>query len=393
VIKNRKILVIYILLLVSILMPSMSIAAGSTMSFSPSAGSYEVGSIFSVGIFLSSVDQATNAVSGTVTFPEDKLEVVSLSKSGSIISLWVLEPSFSNNAGTVDFEAIVLNPGFTGSAGRIITINFRVRSSGDANVGFSAGVALANDGVGTSILESLGNANFSLAEAVEPGAITPEPAEGIPLTLDPPTITKYSEKIHVGEIFAAKGETYPNANVVIWLQQEGEDPKNYIVESNNNGDFVFVADDMLGVGTYGLWAEVFDEFGARSGPSEKLTVTVEQLTIPKIAFGVVNFFIILILPVALIILLLILIWYALHKRAVLREKIEEGAHEAEHTLHEAFDLLREDVNKQIRVLEKAKTKRGLTKEEERVARRLKKSLRDAEKLVRDKIKDIEKEVK
>ena len=82
----------------------------ATLSFSPTAESYAVGSTFSVGVSVGSVDQAINAVSGVISFPWDKLEMVSLSKTGSIFSLWVQEPSFSNSVGTVSFEGIVLNP-------------------------------------------------------------------------------------------------------------------------------------------------------------------------------------------------------------------------------------------------------------------------------------------
>lgn len=135
----------------------------ATFSFSPSSGEYAVGRAFQVSVYVSSVDQAMNAASGVVSFPQDKLEVTSLSKTGSILTLWVAEPSFSNSEGTVNFEGIVLNPGFKGATGEIITINFRTKAAGPALVNFSSGSALANDGKGTNILTSLGNAQFSLS--------------------------------------------------------------------------------------------------------------------------------------------------------------------------------------------------------------------------------------
>src|SRR3990167_7541668 len=105
----------------------------ATLSFSPTAESYAVGSTFSVGVSVGSVDQAINAVSGVISFPWDKLEMVSLSKTGSIFSLWVQEPSFSNSVGTVSFEGIVLNPGFTGASGKILSMTFRAKIAGTAN--------------------------------------------------------------------------------------------------------------------------------------------------------------------------------------------------------------------------------------------------------------------
>ena len=62
-------------------------ASAASLYFSPSSGSYTVGSTLSVNIYVASADQAINAASGVISFPSDKLEVVSLSKSGSIFSL------------------------------------------------------------------------------------------------------------------------------------------------------------------------------------------------------------------------------------------------------------------------------------------------------------------
>ncbi len=140
-------------------------AHAATLYTSPSTGSYAVGSTFSVGIFVSSAGESANAVSGEISFPVDKLQVLSVSKSGSIINLWVQEPSFSSTEGLINFEGIVLNPGFTGSGGKIITINFKNKAAGNATLSFSSGSILANDGKGTNILTGLGNAVFTIAES------------------------------------------------------------------------------------------------------------------------------------------------------------------------------------------------------------------------------------
>ncbi len=159
-----------------------TVASAANLYFSPSSGSHAVGTTFSVSIYVSSADQAMNAASGVISFPSDKLEVTSLSKTGSIFTLWVQEPSFSNSAGTVNFEGIVLNPGFTGSNGKAITITFRNKAAGNAPLTFSSGSALANDGKGTNILTGMGDANFSNG-TIQPGApeiVTPVEIAGTP---------------------------------------------------------------------------------------------------------------------------------------------------------------------------------------------------------------------
>src|SRR3989344_806077 len=162
----------------------------ATLNFSPLSGSYGVGNTFPVNITVESTDQAMNAASGVVSFPWDKLEVISISKQGSIFSLWPAEPSFSNSAGTVSFEGIVLNPGYTGASGKILTITFRARSAGQANLNFSSGSVLANDGTGANILNRLRVAVLTLTSAGEtpsvPQAETPV-ATGNTLGIASPT--------------------------------------------------------------------------------------------------------------------------------------------------------------------------------------------------------------
>ena len=167
-IRGKKFSIFFFVFLISIsyILYSPILAYAASLYFSPSSDSYTVGGVFPVGIYVSSADQAMNAADGVVTFPTDKLEVVSLSKSGSIFSLWVMEPSFSNEAGTMNFEGVVLNPGFTGASGRIITVNFRAKAMGTASLDFSSGSVLANDGLGTNILARLGSAQFTLGVAV-----------------------------------------------------------------------------------------------------------------------------------------------------------------------------------------------------------------------------------
>ena len=153
---------IYTIILFLLLGVGAVSAEAATLFFSQSADSYGVGSTFSVGVYTGSSDQAMNAASGVVSFPSDKLEVVSLSKTGSIFSLWVQEPSFSNSGGTVSFEGIVLNPGFMGGSGKILTITFRAKAPGEANLSFTSGSVLANDGTGTNILTGLRTAIINI---------------------------------------------------------------------------------------------------------------------------------------------------------------------------------------------------------------------------------------
>jgi len=549
----------------------------ATIYFSPASGSYAMGATLAADVYVASSDQAMNAASGVVSFPADKMEVVSLSKSGSTFGLWVQEPSFSNSLGTVSFEGIVLNPGYVGAAGKALRITFRVKATGTATLAFSSGSVLANDGQGTNILTGLGSAQFSFGGAASPGApeaVTPgEPgtpqapeisspthpdptkwysldtakftwalpadatgarlligripnavptvayipaisskeldkledgiwyfsvrlrndagwgsisrfrfqidtekptrfdisevergdltdpraqfifdasdktsgidhyeiqignenprvwrddgshryytptlgpgkytliakaidkagnslansAEFIINALEPPVITDYPRELASGEILSIKGKTkYSDVQVNIFLQHEKDEVKSYSVKSDNSGKFTFIAEDRLSSGIYIAWAEVIDARGARSDPSEKVTIAVERPAFLRIGSWAVGFLSVVVPLIALVLLLVYLSWHWWHRFATMRKRVKKEIREAEQALHKAFDLLKEAIREQIKMLEKTKTKRQLTEEEEKIVKQLKKDLDDAEKFVRKEIEDIEKAVK
>lgn len=117
-------------------------------------------------------DQPANAVHGTVSFPLEYISVISVNYNNSIVDLWVRKPSFSNFGvftGNVTFEGVMLNPGFTGSDGKIVNIIFRVKKQGSASVKMADLAILANDGLGTNIASNGGEASFVFTSPLPPG--------------------------------------------------------------------------------------------------------------------------------------------------------------------------------------------------------------------------------
>lgn len=574
--KIKYILLFFVLLLV--FFSAGNVVNAANLYFSPSSGSGAVGSILSATVYVSSPDQAMNAASGVISFPQDKLEVVSISKAGSIFSLWVQEPSFSNSEGTVNFEGIILNPGFVGSSGKVITVSFKIKAPGVANLNFPSGSMLANDGQGTNILKSLGSAQFSLDsnDPTVPESTTPtiiygvpsapeisspthpdpnswyskkdasfewkvpadatavrlsvgelprstptvvyspavskkemldlndgihyfhaqfrnskgwgeishfrfqidtEPPEqpvikfidgnktenprptvvfdatdslsGIdyykikisegdffslsletvksnPYTLPPqspgkrnilvqafdkagnysvatdeftikplesPIFTEYSKELTSGETFIAKGSTYPNSKVTVWLKMDKENERSFIIKSGQDGKFTFVSEEKMQDGIYKFWAEVEDDRGAKSLPGEKITIKVLQSAFLRIGSWAVSFFAVLIPLIALIVLIIVLVWYSWHKFLFLKKRIRKETREASSAVSDSFNLLKENVQETIKILERTHTKRELTKEEDKILKQFKRDLEDAEKFVKKEVEDIGKLVK
>lgn len=166
-------------------------ASAATLSISPAASEHYVGTTFSESVLVDAGEGAINAVSGTISFPPSTLEVVSISESSSAINFWASQPSFSNDSGTINFEGVVLNPGFSGSDGNVITITFKAKAEGQSDLSFTSGSVLANDGLGTNVLSSMSGANVSIMVAANQSDVSSAPAVN-PLTPPAPRIISLS---------------------------------------------------------------------------------------------------------------------------------------------------------------------------------------------------------
>ncbi len=122
----------------------------------PRIGNFYVDDIINVSLFINASSQSINAATGKITFPLDKLEVINISKTDSIITLWAQEPMISSNLlsnqSFITFSGGLPSPGFIGPSGLITTISFKVKNEGNAIINIEDGEVLANDGYGTNIL-------------------------------------------------------------------------------------------------------------------------------------------------------------------------------------------------------------------------------------------------
>ena len=182
----------------------------ANLDISPSSQNVSTGDLVSMSVIVSTSGQAINAVSGVLSFPKNLLEVSSVSVTGSIINFWANDPKFSNSEGTVNFEGVIMNPGYSGINGRVLKINFKAKAAGRVNLQFDAASILANDGNGTDITSEKGVATILINEKIvpekkvlpikqkiEPVVETPPPTN-LPTSLVPDTnisIPKVQENI------------------------------------------------------------------------------------------------------------------------------------------------------------------------------------------------------
>lgn len=207
--------------------------------------------------------------------------------------------------------------------------------------------------------------------------------------LAPPRITEYPRSPMSGDMLIVKGTALPSSKVTIWIQKGQESPYSSDVTSDTQGKFTFISEEKLEQTNYQIWATVSDSSGNVSEPSTKLSIIVKAPPLDILGWFMVvlrnvNFYLVWIW------LLLLILLYLLRKYFMLKKKLGHDVHGAQEALHKAFDLLKDDIQNQVKMLEKAKTKRELTMEENRILRKLKQYLKVAEEYIRKKIEAIDK---
>lgn len=118
----------------------------------------QVGDVLTVTVGLDAMGESLNALEGTFTFSSDVLESLGVRTTDSLVSMWLTEPALVE-PGKVSFSGIVpggfgstLIPGADPSFLPLFTTDFRVTQEGVASFSLPDGVALINDGLGTSAI-------------------------------------------------------------------------------------------------------------------------------------------------------------------------------------------------------------------------------------------------
>ncbi len=486
---NKKILFLFFIFLFSF---TQKVSAAE-LNLIPSFSSYEVGDNIKVRVTLSS-STSVNAVSGNIKFSTDTLTMTSVTKGGSVVSLWAVEPTYSNTGGTVNFEGVMLS-GYTGSGGTVLTLNFKAKSAGTASANFSSSSVLASDGEGTNVLTRSGSTSFRINKPVEkkveekpadkkvetktlsPKTETTETSnskvdlvlptiqiqkisaddsidsfavfsvnsvgkklkslykveiDGSPyawdsqdagvfttpkltkgdhrlsismdtvngdilsssvafsiLSIPAPVITEYSESINENSYIVVKGKADPDTEVVLVfeykLSESGESKKYEATAlSDEYGNFTYLSEKVK-AGSYELSAYYKVKSGFESEKSAPLKVNVNSEN--KVLLSkVTNTFSVVILIVALILLLLIIATWGWYKFLNYKDKHTKRLSDSKMVIAKSFEILDNDVDKQIKIFRKIKSLEPLTKEEKAFLKEFKRDIRAAEKVISDEVK-------
>lgn len=145
-----------------------AIAFAAELYLEPAEGEYHQVDIFIVEIRLDTEGEYINTGEINLVFSQDILEMKDFSKGNSILTLWVVEPSFSNQTGIISFTGGIPG-GYQGENGLLGKIIFQAKEKGEGKLQFQeTSQVLLNDGLGTKAELKTKETNFTiLAEKLE----------------------------------------------------------------------------------------------------------------------------------------------------------------------------------------------------------------------------------
>lgn len=246
-------------------------AAGpASLYLTPKQGSFDVGSTFEVSLVLNTNDNSVNAVEVDLRFSPETLQVVSPTGGTSFVAVWVTQPSYSNEKGTIHFAGGLPTPGITTSAGKVSTVTFRAKAPGEATVEIlPTSRVLLNDGKGTNILNSVDRGIYRLTLAAPGG----------------PTI---SSPTHPDQ-----NAWYRNNNATLsWKREDGvaeyswwldQDPNGYADNKvDGAGTSTSFVDIPSGISFFHLKGKAGDAWGLPSSYALRIDVTPPAAFVPNV---------------------------------------------------------------------------------------------------------------
>lgn len=567
-------------------LPSISVkeVCAASLSLTPSSSNVSIGNIISMRIVVDTEGKTINNAEGIVLFPADLLDVISISKSSSIFSLWVEDPKFSNSEGKITFNGGVPNPGYVGSGGGVLSVTFRAKKSGTASIVFSDSAVRENDGLGTDILTKrgsgtvtikaaadvakpavtsdedpvvvsaptivasgapkapvvissthpdskkwyntqnidlrwdvpddvsaisyvfgksaslvpkvvydppTGNKNFSkvddgvwyfnirfknksgwsaitkfkiqidtsapnpfkitfphgdttdeprpvayfnttdslsgisyyevkigesqfmriMTQDVSSNPYTPPPqdpgkhnmlvkavdfagnetvqaADFTISPINPPKIKDYPTEINEGDSLRIRGDSYPLTSVEVVVEDSFSQESSQISDTLGNGNFTSIWAKNIAVGSYTFKIRAIDARGAKSNYSEPYSFVVKKSAILSVSSIILNWLSVIIIILIACGAILLTAFYIIYRGFKMKRKVDHNCRTFEASIHKAFDLLRNNVREQVQALEKTKSKRDLTKEEEKIIKHLQANLTEAEDYIEKEMLEI-----
>jgi hypothetical protein len=158
----------------------MQAEAASLWINSSKTTNIKVGDSITATVYVSADGKSINNIEGELS--ASNLEIQSISSSDSIANMWVEQPTATSKK--ANFNGGVLNPGYSGSSGKVVTVSLRATNEGVGTLSFNSASVRANDGLGTDVLKAKTGLSVNISTNIAPvveQVITPTDSVSVPL--------------------------------------------------------------------------------------------------------------------------------------------------------------------------------------------------------------------
>lgn len=207
--------------------------------------------------------------------------------------------------------------------------------------------------------------------------------------IETPQVTLLPQKYIAGEeTLYLEGIAFPEVEIIIFLEKEGKNIKTWLTSSNIRGEWSFSTKELLKSDLYYLSVKARDKRGVESSPSEQYKI---EVTLSGISLGpfLITFRTLVFFSVLIFISGIATAGYLIFRAKAAKKILQKETQEAKESLKSAFDTLKAEIEKRIRMFD---AKPELSEQEKKVINDLKEVLKSAEESVQKEIEDVEKEI-
>ncbi|MEY4440708.1 MAG: hypothetical protein RLY49_334 [Candidatus Parcubacteria bacterium] len=191
-----------VLILIALFFFCVGKSDAASLWIESNASNVKVGDVFTATVYVNANNTSINNVESQIS--SSNLEILSVSNSGSILNMWVEQPTFTSKI--TNFNGGVLNPGYSGSSGKVISVSLKAIKEGVGGLNFDSASVRANDGLGTDVLKSKNglsvNISSNIIPVIEPTPIS-TPVPDAQNTEEPAQNTKINSLLNAPIIYSS----------------------------------------------------------------------------------------------------------------------------------------------------------------------------------------------
>lgn len=213
-------------------------------------------------------------------------------------------------------------------------------------------------------LSTLGS--LVLAQSPQPLQINIYPSQEKESKPSPPQITVFPPSLTNKEILYLGGVAEPGDTVLVFLQRNKEAITSAQLSVDDNGSWFYTHKEFLSEGEYKIWARVRNIEGVLSEPTEPVVLDVLSAAIEigsyRISFQSLYTGAIGLLSLLITIFVVVIVILSARIRGK-HQRLKKEVWDIHQSVKKGFEILKDDIQKELVVLQKLEKDRTLTSEE------------------------------